>query len=200
MGPEVVKMSQRDLDGLRQQAIERLGDIGQLGCQAPSVEAALNAITKAAFDCLGDRAAHLRSGALKQGEQQCFVSGIFLVTPQADAHLLLAEHGFPPEQHRLRIPIDLGHPGWVYSHQQPLLLANTDEHADFQQILQTSRMGSAIYGPMFWRGRMIGQLITAAQARHTFAQVDLDILVTFAHLASALYVAHGGERVVRHPD
>ena len=189
-------MSHRDVDELRQQAIERLGDIGRSGCQAPSVEAALNEVTQAAFEGLGDREAHLHAGALKKGEQQFFVSGIFLVTPQADAHLLIAEHGFPPEQHRLRIPIGLGHPGWVYHHQQPLLLANTDEHADFQQILQTSRMGSAIYAPMFWHGRMIGQLITAAQARHTFAQADLDILVAFAHLASALYVAHGGEQLL----
>ena len=184
-------MSYRDVDGLWQQAIQQLGEIGRLGCQATSVEAALNVVTQAAFAGLGDREAHLRPGTLKPGEQQFFVSGIFLVTPETDAHILIAEHGFPPEQHRLRIPVDTGHPGWVYHH-QPLILANTDEHADFKQILQTARMGSAIYGPMFWGGRMIGQLITAAQARNTFAQVDLDILVAFAHLASALYTAHGG--------
>jgi hypothetical protein len=45
---------------------------------------------------------------------------------------------------------------------------------------------------MFWRGQMVGQLLMAAQARHTFEPADLDILVGFAHLAAALYAAHDG--------
>jgi signal transduction protein with GAF and PtsI domain len=53
----------------------------------------------------------------------------------------VTEHGFPPEQHCLRIPIDTGHPGWVYRRQRPLRLANTDAHADFKQVLKTSGMG-----------------------------------------------------------
>lgn len=190
-------MRDRDHHALRQLALERLGDVGRQASEAQDVEAALRVATHTTFDLLGDRQAHLRPGALKAGERQFFVSGIFLVTPEVDGHLLVAQHGFPPEQHRLRIPIDTGHPGWVYQHQQPLLLANTDAHADFKQILQTARMGSAIYGPMLWRGRMVGQLLTAAQARHTFEPVDLEILVAFAQLASALYQAHDGEAFLR---
>ena len=177
---------------MRRQALERLGEVGLTACQAAHVDVALQHVTRATFDLLGDREAHLRPGALKAGEQQFFVSGIFLVTPEADSHLLIAEYGFPPEQHRLRIPIDTGHPGWVYQHRQALILANTDDHADFKQILKTSRMGSAIYAPMFWRGELVGQVITAAQARHTFEPADLEVLVAFAHLASALYAAHDG--------
>ncbi len=190
-------MADRDIHEMRNRVIQRLGDVGATACDATDAESALRLVTRAAFDLLGDRQAHLRLGALKPGEQQFFVSGIFLVTPAADSHLLVAEHGFPPEQHRLRIPIDTGHPGWVYEHQRPLILANTDAHADFKQILKTSRMGSALYGPMVWRGQMIGQLITAAQARHTFEQADLDILVAFAHLASTLYAAHDGASLLR---
>lgn len=190
-------MADRDLADLRYRAIQQLGKIGELACNATDIEAALRLVTRAAFDVLGDRQAHLRPGALKPGEQQFFVCGIFLVTPEADSHLLIAEHGFPPEQHRLQIPIDTGHPGWVYQHRRPLILANTDAHADFKQILKTSRMGSALYGPMFWRGQMMGQLLLAAQARHTFEQADLDILVTFAHLASTLYAAHDGAAWLR---
>ncbi|PON17087.1 hypothetical protein C2W62_15015 [Candidatus Entotheonella serta] len=185
-------MADRDYHDLRDRAIQRLGDVEARACNTPDAESALRLVTQATFDLLGDRQAHHRPGALKTGERQFFVSGIFLVTPGTDSHLLVAEHGFPPEQYRLCIPIDTGHPGWVYQHQCPLILANTDAHADFKQILKTSRMGSALYGPMFWRGQMIGQLITAAQARHTFEQVDLDILVAFAHLASTLYAAHDG--------
>ena len=143
--------------------------------------------------CWGDRQAHHRAGALKPGEQQFFVTGVFLVTPTADSHLLVAERGFPPEQHRLRIPIDTGHPGLVYRRQRPLILANTDEHTDFKQILRTARMGSAMFAPMCWRGQMAGQLIMAAQARHTFEPADLDdVLMAFASLAAALYAAHNG--------
>ena len=78
------------------------------------------------------------------------------MTPDRQHHLLVAEHGFPPEQHRLRIPLDLGHPGWVVQRQRPLVLANTDEAQDFRQILKTARMGSVLFGPMFWRGQMLG--------------------------------------------
>ena len=39
---------------------------------------------------------------------------------------------------------------------------------------------------------MIGQLITAAQARHTFAEADLEILVLAARAATAIYMALDG--------
>ena len=93
------------------------------------------------------------------------LSRAFLITADRQHNLLVAEHGFPPEQHRLRIPLDFGPPGWVVRHQRPRIIANTDEAPDFRQILKTSPMGSTLYGPMFWRGEMLGQVLTAAQAR-----------------------------------
>ena len=153
---------------------------------------ALATLAAATQGVLGDKEAHLRPGGLRAGERQFVVAGIFLITPNRQHHLLVAEHEFPPEQHRLRIPLDLGHPGWVAQHQHPLVLTNTDEVPDFRQILKTARMGSALFGPMVWRGQMLGQIITAAQARHTYGPIDLDIFMGFAHVAAAVSIAHGG--------
>ena len=68
---------------------------------------------------------------------------------------------------------------------------------DFRQILKTARMGSALFGPMVWRGQMLGQVLTAAQARHTYGPIDLDIFMGFAHVAAAVYIAHGGPEWLR---
>ena len=78
-----------------------------------------------------------------------------------------------------------------------MVLANTDESPDFRPILTTARMGSGVFGPMGWRGQMLGQLITAAQARHIYSALDLDILMGFAHVATAVYIAHGGPAWLR---
>jgi hypothetical protein len=182
----------RDWAALHQAALQALARATEQADGAPDVESALRPLTAATLAVLGDRQAHLRPGGLKPGEKQFTVSGIFLVTPDRRHNLLVAEHGFPPEQHRLRIPVDLGHPGWVVTHRRALILANTDDDPDFKQILKTSRMGSALFGPMFWRGELLGQLVTASQARHTYAQPDLDVVEAFAHVAAAVYVAHGG--------
>lgn len=190
-------MAARDLRALRDAAWTVLESATLAADNAPDVESALRHLTAATRALLGDKEAHLRPGGLKPGEQQFTVSGIFLIAPDGEHNLLVAEHGFPPEQHRLRIPVDLAHPGWVVEHQQPLVLANTDDDPGFRQILKTARMGSALYGPMFWRGRMLGQLVTASQARHTYSPADLDILVCFAHVAAAVYMAHGGPEFLR---
>jgi signal transduction protein with GAF and PtsI domain len=164
---------------------------------APDVEAGLSLVTRAAMEHLGDPEAHLKPGALKPGERHFRVAGVFLVTPDRQRHLLVAEHGFPPEQHRLSFPLDTAHPGWVIRNRQPLVIPNTDENADFKQILKTARMGSALYAPLFWRGEILGQLLAAAQARNSFGQADLDELVIAAHFASAYYVASGGPEFLR---
>lgn len=190
-------MAERDLRALRDTAWEALKNATLAADNAPDVESALRYLTAATREVLGDKDAHLRPGGLKPGERQFSVSGIFLITPDGEHNLLVAEHGFPPEQHRLRIPVDLAHPGWVVEHQKPLVLANTDDDPGFRQILKTARMGSALYGPMFWRGRMLGQLVTASQARHTYSVADLEVLVCFAHVAAALYMAQGGPEFLR---
>ena len=144
-------MPERDVHALRAEALAALAKATQAANGAPDVESALRYLTAATQEVLGDKEAHLRPGGLRAGEHQFTDSGIFLMTPDRQHQLLVAEHGFPPEQHRLRIPIDLGHPGWVAQHQRPLVLTNTDEASDFRQILKTARMGSALFGPMIWR-------------------------------------------------
>lgn len=169
-----------------------LGGATRAACHAAGPEEALREITNRCPGLLGDRDAHLRPGALKAGERQFSVCGVFLLTPDGRQNLLVADVGFPPEQHRLRIDVDLGHPGWVVRHRRPLLLTNTDLDPSFRQILKTSRMGSALYAPMIWKDEFFGQLVLASQARNTYAQTDLDILVTFAGVATALWRAHDG--------
>lgn len=190
-------MSGRDLAAFGAAALTRLAEAGAAAGREADCEPALRRVTGAAIGLLGDQEAHLRPGGLKEGERQFFVSGLFMLTPDRRQHILLAEHGFPPEQHRLRIDADLAHPGWVYRNQKPLILANTDEDRNFRQILKTSRMGSALYAPIFWRGEFIGQHIVAAQARHTFSAPDLQALCAFAPLAAALFQANDGPRLLR---
>jgi GAF domain-containing protein len=164
---------------------------------APDVEAGLSLLTRAAMDQLGDLEAHLKPGALKPGERHFRVAGVFLVTPDRTRHLLVAEHGFPPEQHRLSFPLDTAHPGWVIRNRRALVIPDTDANPDFKQILKSARMGSSLYAPMFWRGEVLGQLIAAAQARGSFGQADLDALAAAAHFAAAYYVAAGGPDFLR---
>ena len=190
-------MSDRDLAAFRDAALHALAEATEQANGAPDVESALHHLTAATRAVLGDREAHLRPGGLKAGERQFTVSGIFLVTPDGQHNLLVAEHGFPPAQHRLRVSSGLAHPGWVVKHRRPLLLANTDDDPDFKQILKTSRMGSALYAPMSWRGELLGQLVTASQARHTYGRPDLDVMIAFARVAAAVYVAHGGPQFLR---
>lgn len=181
-------MSVRDLTT----ALALADEAGAAALAAEGPEAAMRAIAQRIHAVLGDRQAHERAGALKPGERQYFVAGTFFVTPDRQWHMLVGNVNFPPEQTRLLVPIDGGHPGWVYANQSKLLLKNTDEHGEFRQYLKTSRMGSAIFGPMFWRGEFIGQLIMAAQARYTMDETDLAVICALAHVASAAWVAHGG--------
>jgi hypothetical protein len=190
-------MPERDVHALWALALARLAEATRAANASPDVESALRHLTAGTQEVLGDKEAHLRPGGLRAGERQFTNSGIFLITPDRQYNLLVAEQGFPPEQYRLRIPIDLGHPGQVVHKQRPVVLANTDESPDFRQILKTARMGSAMFGPMVWRGQMLGQILTAAQARHTYSALDLDIFMGFAHVAAVVYIAHGGPEWLR---
>ena len=180
-----------------EEVIAALGRAVHAAAGEADPEAALRHVTALGPALLGDREAEHRPGALKRDERQFTVSGAFMLVPDGQHNLLLAEHGFPPEQHRLRIDVGLAHPGWVVKHRRPLILANTDLDAGFRQILKTARMGSALYAPMIWRGTFVGQLVLASQARHTYAERDLDALVTFAEIATALWQAHDGPRFLR---
>jgi hypothetical protein len=144
------------------------------------------------FDHLGDREAHLRQGALNPGQQQFFVAGAFFVSPDGLCQMLVGNIGFPPEQRRLLIPIDGGHPGRVIATGAPLLLSDTREHQEFRQYLKTARMGSAIYAPLIWKGAARGLIIMAAQAGGTMGKADLDILVATAPSVAAGWLRTGG--------
>jgi GAF domain-containing protein len=173
-------------------ALAMLAEAGEAACSAAGPEAALHALARGIHAALGDHDAHLRPGALKEGERDYRIAGCFLVTPDARWHMLVGNVGFPPEQRRLMIPIEGGHPGRVMRSGQPLLLANTDEDTQFRQYLKTSRMGSSAYAPMVWQGRFLGQIVMAAQARRTYRAQDLAALVVAARLAAAVWIAQGG--------
>lgn len=181
-----------DPENLPAAALTMLAEAGAAACAADGPEAALAALVAAYAGLLGDREAHRRAGALREGERQFFVAGAFLVTPDEAWHMLVGNTGFPPEQRRLMVPIDAGHPGRVRASRAPLLLENTDEHGAFRQYLKTARMGSSIYAPMLWEGRFLGQIIMAAQARWTMRPVDLAVLTAAAPLAAALWMAKEG--------
>ncbi len=95
---------------------------GALSCNRDDAEDAINAIARVAYDHLGDRQAHLATGAVDPGERQFFVSGAFLVTPDERHQMLVGNIGFPQEQKRLLIPIDGGNPGQVIRSRSPLLI------------------------------------------------------------------------------
>ena len=174
------------------EALAMLDRAGAAALAANGPEEAMRAIAQGCFDTLGDRTAHLRPGALKDGERQYFVAGTFFVTPDRQHHMLVASLGFPAEQRRLMVPIDGGHPARVMAEQAPLLIANTDEDQGFRQYLKSSRMGSSAYSPMLFRGVFLGQIIIAAQARHTLRPIDLAVLVAASRMACAVWVAQGG--------
>jgi len=177
---------------LNTRALTALRDALVTANLSSDLEAALSAISAAAWTALGDPLAHERPGALKPGEHQFAVSGYFMAAPGGAEIVLVGEHGFPAEQHRLRIASDLAHPGWVVQNRKPLLLANTDDDSGFKQILKTARMGSAMYSPLIRGDSFIGLLITASQARNTYGAADHALHQLFAEAATATYLAHDG--------
>lgn len=141
---------------------------------------------------LGQRTPPLPPGALEPGAEQFFVAGGFFVTPDRRHQMLVGNTGFPPDQRRLLIPIDGGHPGRVIASGQPLLLHDTRGHPEFRQYLRTARMGSAVYAPLFDAGVPIGLVIVAAKAFGTLGQGDLDALVAVAGMVGPRWLALGG--------
>jgi len=178
-------------------ALDVIDRAGEEALNAAGPEEAIRALAKGYYELLGDREAHAREGALKAGERQFFVAGGFFVTPDTRYHMLVGNVNFPPEQERLLVPIDGGHPGWVYANRSKLILKNTDEHGSFRQYLKTSRMGSAIFAPIFWQGEFHGQMIMAAQARYTMRDEDLAVLVACSRVAAGVWIAHGGPAWLR---
>lgn len=141
---------------------------------------------------LGNRTAHRAPGALPKGTRQFFVAGAFMVTPDKRYMMLVGNTDFPPEQERLCVPIDGGHPGWVIAHGKPLLLVDTRAHGEFKQYLKTARMGSAIYAPLLRGAECFGLIIVAAQAYGTFGAVHHAPLLDLAPMVATRWDALGG--------
>ena len=181
--------------------LEQLGQLMKYAQTENAVETILKAFSTAAMKTLGDPSAAKIPGNLKANEYQFSVAGFFLHIPERKESCLVAEQGFPVEQHRLCIPDDVGHPGWVVKHKKPLLLSNTDEHSDFKQILKSARMGSAMYSPMFSSGNFIGQFITASQARQTYRIQDHEIHQVYTSCANLVFNALNGSSILKlHPE
>ena len=155
-------------------------------------EAAVEHITRIARDVLGDPDSAKRPGALRPGERDIKVSGIFFAAPKRDHLLLFADHGFPAEQRHLTISITDSRPGHTVRTGEPVVLRNTDNDAMFRQILKTARMGSALYAPVVWQAQVLGMFNIAAQARNTYNATDLKFALLFANLAAATWVALDG--------
>lgn len=182
----------RAADAQAARILAAMEQAGQDALDAAGPESAIRVLAQACLDHLGDREAHLRPGALLPGERQYMIAGAFFVTPDEKFHMLVGNIGFPPEQERLLVPIDGGHPGQVYASRAKLILKNTDDHGAFRQYLKSSRMGSTLFAPLIWKKRFLGQLIMAAQARHTMRDEDLAALVAMSRIATGAWVAHGG--------
>jgi hypothetical protein len=165
---------------------------GWAATHAATPEAVVNGAMAVLFAALGDRTAHLKDGALDEGQTQFFVAGGFFVTPDRVHQMLVGNIGFPADQRRLLIPIDGGHPGRVIASGETLLLEDTRQHGEFKQYLRTARMGSAIYAPLIWDGAPRGLIIMAAQAGGTMGQRDLDVLAAVAPVVTANWQRTGG--------
>ena len=182
------------MNTLHHHSLDELTQAHDRAMACHDLESAWRALARFCVDHVGDSQAHRVSGAMAPGQTQYKISGCFVVTPDSQHHMLVGQVGFPAEQERLMIPIDGGHPAWVFQHRQALLLGDTDQSTTaFKQYLKTSKMGSAMYCPMLWQGRFIGQFVMAAQAKHTLRACDLSVLKLVASMALGLWTQHAGD-------
>ena len=181
------------MSSLHHHTLDALTQAHARALSCTDLESAWRELARFCVAHLGDPQAHTVPGAMAEGQTQYKISGCFVVTPDKQHHMLVGNVGFPAEQARLMIPLDGGHPGWVYTHRQDLLLGDTAQSTTaFKQYLKTSRMGSAMYCPMVSQQQFIGMFVMAAQAKHTLRESDISVMRLVAHLAVALWHAHGG--------
>ena len=160
-------------------------------------EQAVRHFTRATRALLGDPDAALRPGAVKPGETQFIVSGIFFIAPTRDHMILFADNGFPPEQRHARISVTDSRPGHTVTTGKPAVVPNTDEDPIFRQILSSGRVGCSVYVPVMWKGEVIGMFNTAAQARRMYDKADLQVQVIAAALAAAVWTGLDGPVILR---
>jgi signal transduction protein with GAF and PtsI domain len=161
---------------------------------AENAEAALWCITRTLPSLLGNADASGRPGALPEGASSASAATVFLVTPDQDYHIIAAPVNFWPEQYHELIPITLGHPGQVAATRRGAMLADTSHHQSFVNILKTFRAASAMQLPLLWKGDYLGVLICANASRGAYEEIDYRACETFARLAAALFMAHGGPK------
>lgn len=157
-------------------------------------EQAVRHLTKATRALLGDPDAPTKPGALKPGETQFVVSGMFIIAPKRDHMILVADHGFPESQRHARISTTDSRPGHTVKTGVPAVVPNTDVDPIFRQILSSGRAGCSVYVPMIWGNQVIGMFNTAAQARFMYDETDLRMQVLIANLAAATWMARGGQQ------
>jgi len=130
------------------------------------------------------------------GADETKISGAFMVTPDMNYHMLVANIGFPDEQNHLLIPIDGGHPGHVWRTKAPLLLTSTVTNTDFKQYLKTARMGSVVFTPIMKGDVFLGQFITATKEPDQMTVRDLNLSGIMSTIAFEAWSRNGGQEIM----
>jgi hypothetical protein len=182
----------RDFGAFKESVLMALERVAGDAAIAEGAEDALWCITRTLPSLLGDADAARRPGALPEATASASAATAFMVTPDRQFHIITAPVNFQPKQHYERVAITLGHPGFVAAKRRGVMLADTSHHEHFVKILQTFRAGSAMQVPLLWKGDYLGVLICANAARGAFEEIDYRACETFARLAAALWMAHGG--------
>ncbi len=161
-----------------------------IALDATSVESKLARLLNEARARLGRGAVdlpHARPGT----EGNFTVATFFLFTPDRSELAIYLPQNFPPEQMTLRIPAGYGHPGLVASTGEALLLEDTRKHQTFVQILETARMGSAMFSPLRWAGEILGVMVNAAIQPGTYTPGDFRVYRILANIAALLLALRG---------
>jgi len=184
----------RDYNAFKDNVLAALERVAGDAAIADNAEAALWCITRTLPSLLGNADASRRPGALPEGASATSAATVFLVTPDRQYHIIAAPVNFQPEQYHERVAITLGHPGQVAATRRGAMLADTSHHQSFVKILQTFRAASAMQLPLLWKGDYLGVLICANASRGAYEEIDYRACKTFARLAAALWIAHGGPK------
>ena len=172
-----------------ERAINVLHDVNEAAWRETDPEQGVSHFTRATRDLLGDPDAPSRPGAIKPGEKQFVVSGVFFIAPPGD-HMILFADNF--NQRHARISVTDSRPGHTVQTRQAAVVPNTDEDTIFRQILSSGRVGCSVYVPVMWRGEVIGMFNTAAQARYMFDETDMRVQKLFAACAAGVWMGRGG--------
>lgn len=173
-------------------AIAALHDANDAAWREADAEDGVRHFTRMTHALLGDPDAWTQPGALKPGETQFVVSGVFFIAPDRDHMILFADNGFPAAQRHARISVTDSRPGHTVRTKQAAVVPNTDEDAIFRQILSSGRVGCSIYVPVMWKSEVIGMFNTAAQARYMLDETDMRVQKLAAALAAGVWMGLGG--------